>query len=73
MDPSYNGQGYLFWDTVHPTTEIQQLVGEVAFASVPEPASLTLLLIAAPLVLAWRCRAAFPSPGPRPRDASGRV
>ncbi len=73
MDPSYNGQGNLFWDTVHPTTEIQQLIGEVAFASVPEPASFTLLLLAAPLVLAWKFRAGVTSPGPRPRGGSGPV
>jgi len=52
--------GYLFWDTVHPTTAAGQIIGEVAFASmVPEPSSMTLLLIAAPLaLLAWRRRAA---------------
>ena len=69
---TYNGQGYLFWDTVHPTTEIQALIGAAAFATVPEPSSLTLVLIAAPLLLAWRRRAAFTSPGLRPRDGSGR-
>jgi phospholipase/lecithinase/hemolysin len=73
LDPNYNGQGYLFWDTVHPTTEIQELIGAAAFATVPEPSSLTLVLIAAPLLLAWRRRAAFTSPGPRPRDGSGRA
>ena len=73
LDPNYNGQGYLFWDTIHPTTEIQALIGATAFATVvPEPSSLTLVLIAAPLLLAWRRRAAFTSPGLRPRDGSGR-
>jgi phospholipase/lecithinase/hemolysin len=72
LDPNYNGQGYLFWDTVHPTTEIQALIGATAFAMVPEPSSLTLVLIAAPLLLVWRRRAAFTSPGPRPRDDGDR-
>ena len=73
LDPNYNGQGYLFWDTIHPTTEIQALIGATAFATVvPEPSSLTLVLIAAPLLLAWRRRAAFTSPGLRPRDGNGR-
>jgi len=59
-DGVLSGQGYLFWDTVHPTTAAGQIIGEVAFASmVPEPSSMTLVLIAAPLVLlAWRRRAA---------------
>src|SRR5208337_80034 len=59
-DGVLSGQGYLFWDTVHPTTAAGQIIGEVAFASmVPEPSSMTLLLIAAPLaLLAWRRRAA---------------
>jgi len=73
LDPNYKGQGYLFWDTVHPTTEIQALIGAAAFGSIPEPSSLTLVLIAAPLLLAWRRRATFTSPGPRPRDGSGRA
>ena len=73
LDPNYNGQGYLFWDTVHPTTEIQAVIGAAAFATVPEPCSLTLVLIAAPLLLAWRRRAAFTSPGLRPRDGSGQA
>ncbi len=74
LDPNYNGQGYLFWDYVHPTTEIQALIGAAAFATVPEPSSVTLVLIAAPVaLLAWRRRAAFTSPGLRPRDDSGRA
>ncbi len=72
-DGNLSGKGYLFWDTVHPTTAIQALIGATAFATVvPEPSSLTLVLIAAPLLLVWRRRAAFTSPGPRPRDGSGR-
>jgi len=72
-DGNLSGQGYLFWDTVHPTTVIQALIGATAFATVVlEPSSLTLVLIAAPLLLAWKRRAAVTSPGLRPRDGSGR-
>ena len=73
-DGNLSGQGYLFWDTVHPTTVIQALIGATAFATVVlEPSSLTLVLIAAPLLLAWKRRAAVTSPGLRPRDGSGRA
>ncbi len=53
------GEGYLFWDTVHPTTAAGQIIADVAFGSmVPEPSSMTLVLIAAAVVLlAWRRRA----------------
>jgi phospholipase/lecithinase/hemolysin len=34
-----NGQGYLFWDTVHPTTQVDQIIGGIAAQSVPEPSS----------------------------------
>ena len=43
-DGVLSGQGYLFWDTVHPTTAIQELIGNIAFAMVPEPSSITLML-----------------------------
>jgi len=53
-----SGQGYLFWDIVHPTTAAGQIIANVAYQSiVPEPSSMTLVLIAAPAVLlAWRWR-----------------
>jgi phospholipase/lecithinase/hemolysin len=75
LDPNYKGQGYFFWDFVHPTTEVHALIGAEAYgAIVPEPSSWALALIAAPaLLLAWRRRAAFTSPGPRPRDDSGQA
>ncbi len=43
-DGALSGQGYLFWDTVHPTTAGQRIIGDAAFAAVaPEPSSLALL------------------------------
>jgi phospholipase/lecithinase/hemolysin len=53
-DGVLSGQGYLFWDTVHPTTEVQRLIGVTAFGMVPEPPSLILIALAAPGLLAWR-------------------
>jgi len=39
-----NGQGYLFWDQIHPTTAGDQLIGSLAAQSVvPEPSSLLML------------------------------
>ena len=35
---------YLFWDQVHPTAAGQQIVADGAYAEVPEPGSLALLL-----------------------------
>lgn len=41
-----DGQGYLFWDTVHPTTAVHEIIGQAAFAAVvPEPFSMALLAI----------------------------
>jgi phospholipase/lecithinase/hemolysin len=43
-DGVLSGKGYLFWDTVHPTTAGQQIIADQAFAAeTPEPASLVLL------------------------------
>lgn len=42
-----NTSGYLFWDGVHPTTEVYALVAALAFkAVVPEPSSIALLSVA---------------------------
>jgi phospholipase/lecithinase/hemolysin len=44
QDGVLSGQGYLFWDPVHPTTAGHQIIADTAFASVaPEPTSLVLL------------------------------
>jgi RNA polymerase sigma-70 factor (subfamily 1) len=36
------GQGYLIWDDVHPTTVGHSIIGDTAFAAVPEPTSSAL-------------------------------
>jgi phospholipase/lecithinase/hemolysin len=38
-----NGDGYLFWDIVHPTTQADAFIGGLAAQSVPEPSSLIML------------------------------
>jgi phospholipase/lecithinase/hemolysin len=44
-DGVLSGQGYLFWDSIHPTTDGHQLIAGIAAASmVPEPDSMTLML-----------------------------
>jgi phospholipase/lecithinase/hemolysin len=44
-DGVLSGQGYLFWDIVHPTTQVQARIGDLAVAAaVPEPSSLTMML-----------------------------
>ena len=44
-DGVLSGQGYLFWDSIHPTTSGHEFVASAAEAAmVPEPGSLVLLL-----------------------------
>lgn len=52
--------GYLFWDTVHPTTAAHALVADAAYQAliVPEPASAGLMLLAGVSLLSRRRRAA---------------
>ncbi len=38
-----SGQGYLFWDENHPTTQIDSIIGFAASQLVPEPSSIVLL------------------------------
>lgn len=51
-DPS----SYVFWDSVHPTTAAHQVLGNAFARSVPEPATLSLLLVAGALGLHARRR-----------------
>jgi len=49
-DPS----GYLFWDSVHPTTTGHALLAQAAFAAIPEPAATMLLILPAATMLLRR-------------------
>ena len=58
-----NGNGYLFWDDFHPTTVAHGFISKVAFAAVPEPSSVALMVsagvcLAVPGVRALRRRTA---------------
>jgi phospholipase/lecithinase/hemolysin len=72
-DGVLSGQGYLFWDTVHPTTAVQERIGALAASMVPEPSSLTLLLGAGGVLIGWsRIRRSSPRTSPQARyDAEG--
>ena len=48
---------YLFWDAVHPTTAVHEIVAGQVLAFVPEPAALGLLLLAGGALLGRRARA----------------
>jgi phospholipase/lecithinase/hemolysin len=51
------GKGFLFWDSVHPTTAGHQLLANQAAAAVaPEPSSLALVLAGAAGLLGWHRR-----------------
>lgn len=57
-------QGFLFFDTVHPTTAAHLLLGDRFFATVPEPGTWALLLVAVAAI--WMTRR-------HPATASGRA
>jgi len=56
--PFPTGNGYLFWDAVHPTTQVHSLIAQRALAAVPEPATLALFGVAAGALLLGRRRKA---------------
>ncbi len=49
-----NPSGYLFWDQVHPTTTGHGLLANAAFASVPEPATMGMMIIGLSMALLRR-------------------
>jgi phospholipase/lecithinase/hemolysin len=56
-DHVLDGKGYLFWDSVHPTSAGHQLIAAEAFAAVaPEPSSAVLLFTGAAGLFVWRRR-----------------
>ena len=69
-DGATSAKGYLFWDSIHPTTVGHQEVADVAFASmVPEPSSMVLVLSGLAAVVR-RLEAATRSDRVNPRASS---
>jgi phospholipase/lecithinase/hemolysin len=48
-----SGQGYLFWDIIHPTTQADEFIGNLAAQTVPEPSSLVIFATALLAVAGW--------------------
>lgn len=53
INPSLNGNGYLFWDAEHPTTAADALVAEIAAESVPEPSMLLVFAVSIGAAGVW--------------------
>ena len=51
IDENPDPTGYLFWDSVHPTSAAGTLIAGVALASVPEPSTGVLCSVAAVFIL----------------------
>ena len=47
INSSLNGNGYVFWDTEHPTTAADALIAKAAAETVPEPSTLLVFGLAA--------------------------
>jgi phospholipase/lecithinase/hemolysin len=60
-DGVVSGQGYLFWDSIHPTTAGHAIIaGDVFAQAVPEPSSVVLFAFAGAVLLGragWKARA----------------
>ncbi len=54
INSSLNGNGYLFWDQEHPTTEVDQIIAAVAASEIPEPSSLLVFGTAICGLAVWR-------------------
>jgi phospholipase/lecithinase/hemolysin len=46
INSSLSGNGYLFWDQEHPTTQADEILGGLAAAQVPEPSSFLIYAMA---------------------------
>jgi phospholipase/lecithinase/hemolysin len=51
-----DGQGFLWWDGLHPTTQADAIVGRLAAQTVPEPSSWVLFATSLGCVGAWARR-----------------
>ena len=40
-----NPEEYIFWDKIHPSAVTHQVLGKIAAAAVPEPATLALIIL----------------------------
>jgi phospholipase/lecithinase/hemolysin len=54
-DAAFDGKGYLFWDSIHPTSAGHSLIADAAFAqATPEPSTFFLMATASVGFIAWR-------------------
>lgn len=54
INSTLSGNGFHFWDQEHPTTAVDQIIGQVGAESVPEPSTL-LVFGGAFAALAYQC------------------
>ena len=53
INSSLSGNGYLFWDSEHPTTATDAIIAQVAAESVPEPSMFLVFAVAICAAGAW--------------------